>query len=57
MIWMMSIFHCKLLDLILGGGGGGRGDSLASISGRGSMRPCLPSSLTTCLGRLGEGGG
>jgi len=41
----------------MAGGRGGVGDSLVSISGKGSMKPCLPSSLTTGLGRLGEGGG
>ncbi len=35
----------------------GGGDSLASIGGGGSMRPGLPSSMATGLGRLGEGGG
>ncbi len=37
-------------------GWGGR-DYLASISGSGSMRPCLPSSLVVGVGKLGEGGG
>jgi len=41
-----------LSNLTCGGGG-----YLASISGSGSMRPCLPSSLVVGVGKLREGGG
>jgi len=50
----MSILHYMLSNLIWVWGGR---DYLVSISGSGSMRPCLPSSLAVGVGKLGEGGG